>query len=213
MPSKDSNDTSQVELANASTRNQELEATTLTAGESSEAPVDATKHEEIKPLGVPVDFRYKGVGGWLLFFIVTLVLLKPLFQCAALLESRSQWGRLYDAYPGVRIVNSINQAISVALACISIFAGLGLLRIWPQAVRVAKVYLGVLALGTILSLFLPLYAGLPEHFNTAIWQHIPVEMFKALVYPTAWYLYLTKSKRVATTYAPGEPGDRTTNDS
>ncbi len=162
-----------------------------------------TPHSEqlpLTPVGVPTDFRINGVRGWLLFFVVTLVLFSPLQLCGMMAETSREFGKLYDVYPTLKIVNVITQVYGVALVCFSIFAGGGLLKRWDKAVRNAKAYLVVRAIATTQLLFLPLFAGLPEHINNAVWASLPLDVLKTLVYPTVWYLYLTKSKRVATTY-------------
>ena len=197
---RDAEDSSNVELSSTSTSEQPLDQTTSADEKISEAPVDGTERVEIKPIGVATDFRYKGVSGWLMFFIVTLVLFSPLRQCAGLAESNREWGPFYATYPPLKIINSVNRVVGVGLACLSIYAGVALLRMWANAVRVAKLYLGTLAVASSLLLFLPLLAGLPEHVNAAILEGLPVEVIKSLVYPIVWYLYLGKSKRVATTY-------------
>jgi hypothetical protein len=197
---KDPEDRSDAETSSTSTCDQPSDQTTSADEEISEAPADGTERAEIKPISVATDFRYKGVSGWLMFFIVTLVLISPLRQFAGLAESNREWGPFYASYPPLKIINSVNQVVGVGLACLSIYAGVALLRMWPNAVRVAKLYLGTLAVASSLLLFLPLLAGLPEHVNTVILEGLPVEVIKGLVYPTVWYLYLGKSKRVATTY-------------
>lgn len=149
----------------------------------------------------PVDFRYRGVGGWLMFFVVTLILIRPLTLCAALGQYEKAWGPHYGAYPFLKVVRIINLIVGIGAMGFSIYAGVGLLRIRANAVQMAKSYLVVSAIALVLVEPLLLLAGLPEGANAAILQALPVDLIKGLVYPTVWYLYLSNSKRVATTYA------------
>ena len=146
------------------------------------------------------DLRASGVGGWLMFFIVTLVFINPLRLCASLGQYSSDWEPFYATYPFLKLINFINIAVGLGLICFSVYAGLSLWKVRPNAVRTAKTYLLALAISSITLTCLPLIAGLPEQANTAMLQVLPLEILKLLVYPTVWYLYLNKSKRVATTY-------------
>ena len=151
----------------------------------------------------PVDFRYRGVGGWLMFFVITLVLIRPLMLCAALGQYERVWGPHYDAYPFLKTIHIINLVIGLGTLGFSIYAGVSLLRTRPNAVQIAKSYLLVSAVALMLTGGpLLLLAGLPEGGDAAILQALPVDTLKGLVYPAVWYLYLSRSKRVATTYAP-----------
>ena len=146
------------------------------------------------------DLRSSGVGGWLMFFIVTLVFISPLRICASLGQYDSAWEPLYATYPLLKTIKLITVVVGLGLICFSVYAGFSLWKVRPNAVRTAKTYLLVLATSSITLSCLPLFVGLPEQANTAILQVLPVEILIMLVYPTVWYLYLNKSKRVAITY-------------
>lgn len=149
----------------------------------------------------PIDFRYKGVGGWLMLFIISLVFLSPLGMCSSLGQYDYEWSRFYTTYPFLKAINSINQVVGFGMICFSVYAGVNLWKVRPNAVHITKTYLIVSAISSIMLTCLPLLAGLPERANTAILQALPIEIIKLLVYPTIWYLYLSKSKRVAATYS------------
>ena len=147
-----------------------------------------------------IDYRYNGVGGWLMFFIITLVFLGPLGTCSSLGRYDSEWGSLYQAYPFIRTIKWINMVLGIGLVCFGVYAGISLWRIRPNAVEIAKTYLVLAALiGTTL-ISLPFLAGLPEEANVAMLKATPIAILPVLVYSTVWFLYLTKSKRVATTF-------------
>ncbi len=147
-----------------------------------------------------VDYRYNGVGGWLMFFIITLTFFSPLGTCSVLGRYDSEWGSLYQAYPVIRTIKWINVVFGVGLVCFSVYAGISLWKVRPNAVAIAKTYLVTAALVGTMLIFLPLMAGLPEEANAAMLKALPMAILTVLVYPTIWFLYLTKSKRVATTF-------------
>lgn len=151
-----------------------------------------------------VDYRYNGVAGWLLFFIVTLIIIGPLSTCSGLGRYDSEWGSLYEAYPFIRTIKWINVVLGLGLACFSVYAGISLWRMQLNAVKTAKTYLIVYAFIVIVVNFLPFLAGLPEQANIALLKALPLPILLGLIYPTVWFLYLTKSKRVATTFKSQE---------
>ncbi|MGH9873847.1 MAG: DUF2569 family protein [Pyrinomonadaceae bacterium] len=148
-----------------------------------------------------VDLRYRGVGGWLMFFIVTLVFIGPLRICASLVQYHTNAEPLYADYPFLKVINVFYVIVGFGLICFSIYAGYSLWKVRPKVVQTAKTYLLVSAICWTILTCSPLLAGLPKESNTAMLLALPLEILKQLVYPTVWYLYLTNSKRVAATYA------------
>lgn len=155
--------------------------------------------KQFVPINAPIDYRYRGVGGWLMYFIISLVFLSPLSMAASLRQYDLEWSRFYTTYPFLKTINSINLVVGFGMICFSIYAGVNLWTIRPNAVHIAKIYLIVSAISSIMLTCLPLFAGFPERASTVFLQVFPVEMI-LLVSPTVWFLYLSKSKRVATTY-------------
>lgn len=89
------------------------------------------------------------------------------------------------------------------MACVIVFsfyAGVSLLKKWPNAVRVAKVFLVSLFIISIILPFLPLTVDLPESLHDQVMDQVWYSVPTQLIYPVVWYAYLTYSKRVAATY-------------
>jgi len=148
----------------------------------------------------PLDRRYRGIGGWLAFLIISLTFLSPLALFSEILRESEFWARYFARAPHLFVIIRITNIILGCVIAFSVYAGLSLWREWPKAVKVAKSFLISLFFANIVLPFLPLTVDLPESLHDKIldetWYSIPVQ----LIYPVVWYSYLTFSKRVAKTY-------------
>jgi hypothetical protein len=144
--------------------------------------------------------RYRGVGGWLLFFCISLTVLGPLATLAAFIMVYKEVSQLFNQFPGLLLVTYIDVFLSLSLMALSVYAGIGLWRKRPGAVLMAKRYLfcflGYQAIATIL----PFMAGLPPAANEAMYADVGKDLFRAVLYFAIWYSYLNKSQRVQATY-------------
>lgn len=113
------------------------------------------------------------IGGWLLFFIVTLVIISPIFNLVSI-ESAD----IYTLYDTIGVVS------------LFVLSGIFLWTKKPYAVKFTKISLWVILVSNIFLIIL-----LPEiiEFGT---PGIP-SMFG---YPIIWLLYLSYSKRVNIVY-------------
>jgi hypothetical protein len=143
---------------------------------------------------------YYGVGGWLAFFILTLGLFNPLYTAYNLYTSLNETRPLFDQFPRLRTIIYADTAVSAALMGLSIYAAIALLRIQPNAVRIAKTFLAVFLIYALLAPFTLLLAGLPDAANEAMLAAIIPELIRPIVYFAIWFSYLTKSVRVKATY-------------
>jgi hypothetical protein len=144
--------------------------------------------------------RYHGVGGWLAFFILTLALFNPLYTAYNLYTILNETRPLFDQYPGLRTILYADTAGTAALMGFSIYSGIALFRIQPNAVRIAKTYLVLFLIYALLSPFAVFLAGLPDAANEAMLGAIIPELLRPVVYFAIWFSYLTISKRVKATY-------------
>ncbi len=145
-------------------------------------------------------FQIKSVGGWLLLLCLALTVFSPLRTLITYVISSEDNLRLFDLYPGWKVVFYIDASLSVLLMIMSIRAGLALWTIKPKAVQIAKNYL-LLYLGySIIASILPFFAGLPSSSNNLIVQEMAKGFFQSLIFFIVWYKYLSVSKRVKATY-------------
>jgi hypothetical protein len=133
----------------------------------------------------------RGVGGWLLFFCISLAVIAPLMQALIAAKALRNLATARVPIQTLLRLGSVG-AIYSGLAIFSCFAGVMLWMEKPKAVSVAKAYLLVGAVLPI-SLFLVLhFAGM----RIGLFQVIP----RRSIYSVVWYSYLTASRRVKLTY-------------
>ena len=150
----------------------------------------------------PVDTatRLRGVGGWLLFFCLSLTLFNPGATVYNLWQAIPQNQPFFNAYPGLFLLTVVDSVVSLGIAGLSVYAGIVMWRVRPGAVKVARTFLIVGAVYTVLAPFAPLLAGLPQRANDIIVSSAFTAVGRGVIYYAIWLSYLTSSKRVRATY-------------
>ncbi|HKD79678.1 MAG TPA: DUF2569 family protein [Candidatus Angelobacter sp.] len=160
---------------------------TLKIDPSRAAPAPATAAapgqiqwpDEPATIGPPVRRPdLKGVGGWLLFFCISLTFLSPLFMAIR------AWGG------GFGVANTIDFVV----AGFGVLVGIMLWNVNPRAFLLLWIYFGLLALFFVLALA-GSFVGSEEQNPNEI-----VILFRGLVYIIVWFLYFKKSDRVQATF-------------
>ena len=150
-----------------------------------------------------IDERYKGVAGWLLFFCISLTVIGPLITLGSLVGAYSDSSKYFNQFPGLLAITVIDTILSLGVMGLSIYAGIGLWRIRPGAVQMAKRYLLCFLGYHAVTAFLPFMAGLPSAANEAMIAQVAKDTFRGIIYVAIWYSYLNKSLRVRATYEKG----------
>jgi hypothetical protein len=145
--------------------------------------------------------QYKGVGGWLLFLCIGLTILTPLVILGSLAKGYSVASQYFDRFPGLLAITVIDTILSLGIVAFSIYAGTGLWRIRPGAVRMAKGCLLCFLAYHVVIAILPFVAGLPSAANEAMIYPAVKHILKSVLSLAIWYSYLNKSKRVSVTYS------------
>ncbi|MHC4159722.1 MAG: DUF2569 family protein [Planctomycetota bacterium] len=145
--------------------------------------------------------KYEGVKGWLLLFCLILSIISPTGNVVLMIVSFDQASAFFDKFPGLESVAIIECVLRVALIAFSIYAGLSLWWIRPNAVNIAKTYLQVFLGVAVLEIFLPLMAGLPPELYGDIISEGFRATFRPYIFYWLWTSYLNKSKRVKATYS------------
>ena len=127
--------------------------------------------------------RYRGVGGWLLLFTLSLILFKP----ALIIVS------FYNHF------EPVNAIISAAIGGYGIYAGIELLVVKPHAVRDAKRYLLLVFAHNLLLLVLAL-SVISFGTDRKVTGSEVMPFFRGMLSAGLWRSYLRRSKRVAATY-------------
>jgi hypothetical protein len=144
--------------------------------------------------------QVKGVGGWLLFFVIAQLVLRPMLFIANLLTSTARVG-VADKYPATARIITIEAAIQIALLVGGIIVGVTLLKTgvsWP--VFLAKIYLVANAVLNLALAVVYLGSDLPEFARTSLIVKGIISGVVVAIVCLLWFLYFTKSKRVQATY-------------
>jgi hypothetical protein len=147
--------------------------------------------------------KYRGVGGWLLLFIVSLTIITPAFQGYIVFN---EW-KLYHAAPSPLLfkILAVDWSMRVILIVLGIYAGTSLWRVKPGAPRVAKTYLVAVFAQQVVLLLMGFWiaskvVATPENIGGVV-----MEPLRSIIYVVIWYSYLNKSRRVAATYPDLSP--------
>lgn len=147
-----------------------------------------------------LELQYEGVKGWLLVLCVCLTIFDPLAILLNLVIITTVLKPLFAKHDGLLRLIMVNGICSIGLAVYSIYAGMSLWKIAPNAVITAKRYLYVAFIYSIASIFLPYLMGLPEDLQSQITGNTTFNSLITLIYFIAWYQYLCRSRRVKATY-------------
>lgn len=146
------------------------------------------------------DIQYKGVKGWLLLLCVNLAILDPfsiLFNLSIIINVTKPY---FDQQQGLLRLILINGTMSIGLAVFSIYTGISLWKVLPNAVKTAKKYLIAVFLYTVFAMYLPVLVGIPGKEYKEIYGNALFNGLLSMSYTAAWYLYINKSRRVKATY-------------
>ena len=135
-----------------------------------------------------------------MFFCIGLTVLRPIYTLGSLANSLKESSQYFNEFPGLLVIFVIDAILSVSLMTFGIYAGVGLLRIRPGAVQMAKRFLLCLLGYTAVSAILPFMAGLPSAANDAMIGPVATDSVRGVIGVAVWYLYLNRSQRVKDTY-------------
>ena len=151
------------------------------------------------------DATLNGVRGWLLLLCLLLTVLDPLVVLSSIFAQSQAARATLNLRPEMLRYLIVQGVLAIALAVFSMYAGLSLWKITYNAVRVARYYLVAEAAFSFVPLFLSALLGVsdegPGSFNPYL-----LNALLTTAYASAWYAYLSRSRRVRNTYF-GEPDD------
>ena len=155
------------------------------------------------PILNTIDKDYYGVRGWLLLLSVSLTILDPLAGFINIIAATDALKPYFDQDQALFKLVLIGGVCNICLLVYSMYTGMALWRISPNAVMNAKKYFLVLFHYSFFSIFLPQLVGLSEKTQTEIYKASPIGNLIVMLYATMWYFYMRKSKRVKATYGDG----------
>jgi hypothetical protein len=147
----------------------------------------------------------KGVEGWLLFFCIYLIILGPLMSLPYIIDYIIETRDELNWYPGVGVILDIDLVISILMLLYGIYVGINLLRIRPDAVRSAILYLNVIIVYMVAAFFIIIIIlqAYEPSFNQVIQNtlgYIIKETIVSIGFMVSWILYLKQSERVKNTF-------------
>jgi len=150
--------------------------------------------------GVTYKVEVRGVGGWLLFFVIGQLALRPMLFIASLLTNTAR-ADVAERFPATATIIKMEATIQIVLLIGGVIVGLALLKTgvrWP--VLLTKMYL---VANAVLNLALAvLYFGtdLPEIARTSLIAKGIISGVLVTIVCCLWFLYFTRSRRVQATY-------------
>jgi hypothetical protein len=147
-----------------------------------------------------VSVQLKGVGGWLLFFVIGQLALRPLMFFSKLGQGVNT-AQIAERFPSTATIIKIETAVQVGLLIAGIVVGCALLRTgvtWP--VLLARLFLIANALLTLALAVLYFSSDLPEAARTTLIVEGLVSGVGVSIVCFVWFLYFMRSKRVHATY-------------
>jgi hypothetical protein len=151
-----------------------------------------------------IDPNLRGVNGWLLFFIITLIVIAPMMTLFAVFLFFVAWETLLNFQPFGLFALCVT-GLDALVAVVGMVIGVMLLRRrLPQTVRTAQTFLllrGGYIVVSRLFLLINLYASsVTIEYQASFFSNIPFSLLAGLVYTLVWYMYLERSQRVLATY-------------
>lgn len=144
--------------------------------------------------------QVNGVGGWLLFFVIGQLALRPMLFLSNLLRGASA-AEIAERFPFTATIIRIETVIQIVLLIGGILVGCALLKTgvrWP--VLLTKIYLVVNALLTLTLAVLYFSSDLPETTRTSLIARGIASGVVVSIMSLIWFLYFTRSKRIQATY-------------
>ena len=141
--------------------------------------------------------KYYGVKGWLLFFCISLTILRPILISFVLVSGYREFLASFDNHPFLRIIAIIFILINVGITIFGVVAGIKLWIKKPNAVRITRIFLTTLLLFNIYGGLLVFLIGL---LTQSVFGSYLQELVGAVIYFFVWNSYFIKSKRVKTTF-------------
>nr|AIA16014.1 Protein of unknown function (DUF2569) [uncultured bacterium] len=159
---------------------------------------DQTPELKFKPVGS----RPRGVGGWLAFFVIGQLVLRPLRTWNELNDPRNLVTPLFETnFPTTANIIGVERALIIGLTAFGIVVGLSLWKVrTPFSAKLTKIFLVVNPIIFLLSAVAFKFSDLPPKAQNEVMQHGLFETGVLTAVCLVWFLYFTKSERVRATY-------------
>jgi hypothetical protein len=150
------------------------------------------------------NIKYKGVNGWLLLLCINLTILDPFAMLFNLVSITYFVKPHFDNFPALINLMLISGSCGLAIMVFSVYSGISLWKMLPNAVSTVKKYFFVVFFYSLFSVVLPSLVGLPEKAQVDFSANTAFNSLITVLYIAVWYIYLNRSKRVKATYGTGK---------
>ncbi len=146
--------------------------------------------------------KLRGVGGWLLFFIIGQMILRPLRTLAELNDPKNAITPAFEAmFPTTATIIGIEKAFSIGLLAFGVAVAISLWKIHtPFSVKLTKIYLIANPVFMLSDSLVYQLSDLPAELQDSIMREGLLQAGVVAIVCLIWFLYFTKSERVRATY-------------
>ena len=113
-----------------------------------------------------------GVGGWLFFFCLSLLVFNPLMTIVSLFYSYQEVSQLFKQFPLYHFVTIIDYTMYISIMCFGIYSGVALLKQTYDDVRIEKCYMFIVLLYPVASRIFLFMTDLPSEWKKVIFHEI-----------------------------------------
>ena len=149
------------------------------------------------------DPKLVGVGGWLLFFCLSLTVFAPMLILAELGRSFEEMRRYSASIAGFESFHQALIVMSLMLALASVWVGV---TVWRQRlgahILASHFLLTTFGLACVAPFAIFLFVNVPSDNVGAVIAGAVPDILKSAFSTLIWYLYLKRSKRVVATFGP-----------
>ena len=146
--------------------------------------------------------KLKGVGGWLLFFIIGQMILRPLRTLSELNDPKNVVTPVFESmFPTTATIISIERAFSIGLLAFGVAVAISLWKVHtPFSVKLTKIFLIANPAFMLLDSLVYQLSDLPPELQDSIMREGLIQAGVVAIVCLIWFLYFTKSERVRATY-------------
>jgi len=150
----------------------------------------------------PVGSKLRGVGGWLGFFVIGQLVLRPLRMLAELNDPKNMVTPIFEAqFPATATVIGIEKGVNIGLLAFGLVVGFMLWKVrTPFSVKLTKIYLIVNPIIVFLDAIALKFTDVPPSVLDELMPKAWIEVGVVTVICLIWFLYFTRSERVRATY-------------
>lgn len=155
------------------------------------------------PQTVPTKYGPVGVGGWLTFFCVGLVVLGPIINLSIMVIGWRDASPLFEQFPALKHSLRFEQVSGGGITLLGFIIGT---LIWSgnrHGRTLARIYLLARLIWLPIAGVITFMIGidLPDNLLRVLFGDVVPAILREVIYFTIWWLYFWKSVRVKNTYA------------